>query len=332
MGHGSTAGASRDGGRGLDLYDGLRVAALGCPLHEDEESVARDTARLLERWLRLDPGDAVRQARRRMVLRRDAALHELLLRRMSPRRLDDILDAIEVEGMPDDASGRGDGAVLLSLHYSLYSSLLVLWLARAVTRGLFPHLAILYWATEDGTPSALADAMRRCDEAGLVRASALRLVDLGGGPVRATRTVISAVQEGGAALVFADRIGPPGVDARSVTVTIGERPLGIARGVPWLVHAAGCAVIPVHIRPCGNRHRIVFGRPLQPGDGGGAADVVRAALQHLLDETVRVDPGPWDGWPALVDVPDPGIPVYPQGERPWSISPARGPSTRTSAR
>jgi lauroyl/myristoyl acyltransferase len=275
--------------------------ALGCSMESGEEAAARVSAIAMQSWLSLDEREATANARRRMLLRRDAALHEMLALQLPPAQLEALLDESVVEGVEHvRAASSRQGVLFLSLHYSLYSSLLILWLARAASRGLFDHLAVLYWATEDGGPATFVEAMRRSQAAGFVSESALRLIDLGEGPVRATRLILDGLQEGGAALVFSDRLSPPGAERRAVTVTLGGRPLGVARGVPWLVHAARGPVIPVHIRPDSeNRHRIVFAPALAEGPGTDASAVVQSALQRLVDSTVMIDPAPWDAWPSL---------------------------------
>jgi lauroyl/myristoyl acyltransferase len=281
-------------------YVGLRALALGYPLELDEASLG-DATRGLRTWLGLDAAAASYQASRRLLLRRDAALHELLARELPPADLTALLDSVAVEGMEHLRGPQASGGVLfLSLHYSLYASLLVLWLARAASRGLFSQLAVLYWATPGGAPDTFLEAMRRSEDAGFIPSSTIVLIDLGEGSVRATRKLMSTLESGGAALIFSDRLTQPGVDRRSVTVTIGHRQVGIARGVPWLAGTAGCPVVPVHVRPHeDNRHAIVFGAPLCIGVDGDASAVIQAGMQYLLDRAVLVDPGPWDGWASL---------------------------------
>jgi hypothetical protein len=283
------------------VYLGLRVVALGCPMDGREETAVTTAALAMQDWLGLSAEEACHHAKRRMLLRRDAALHEMLALELVPAQLEMLLDSTTIDGIEHvRAATRHKGLLFLSLHYSLYTSLLILWLARATSHGLFEHLAVLYWATEDGGASAFVHAMRRSQAAGFVSGSALRLIDLNEGPIRATRLLLDGLQEGGAGLVFSDRLSEPGSERRAVTVTLGRRQVDVARGVPWLVGAGRRPVIPVHIRPeSGNRHAIVFARPLREGVDGDAPAVVQSALQQLVDSTVLVDPAPWDGWPSL---------------------------------
>ena len=198
--------AGRDASRQNDFwrrYSGLRALGLAYPV-EGDESAINGVTDVFQSWLGLEQTAATYHADRWGLLRRDAAMHETLARRLAPEDLASLLDTVEVEGLNYIEAARllGRGVVFLSLHYSLYASILVLWLARAASQGLFDHLSVLYVARPDGKPSVFAQAMQRSESAGFISSSTIRLVDLGQGPVRATRNLIAGLQAGGAALIF----------------------------------------------------------------------------------------------------------------------------------
>ncbi len=114
-------------------------------------------------WLGLDRRAARHLAGRWALMRRDAALHETLARRMAPRELDALLETLSVRGRERlaEAQAGGRGMLAPSMHYSLYASLLVLWLAREAARGSFDHLAVLYVARPGGGPETFREAMLR---------------------------------------------------------------------------------------------------------------------------------------------------------------------------
>jgi lauroyl/myristoyl acyltransferase len=285
-------------------YSSLRALGLGYPV-EGDEGVVGGVASVLESWLGLDTVAATHHAGRWTLLRRDAALHEMLARRLAPADLAALLDTVSVEGIENiqDARSNGRGVVFLSLHYSLYASVLVLWLARAASRGLFNHLSVLYVARPDGKPEAFLEAMRRSDAAEFISSSTIRLIDLGSGAVSATRNLVAGIESGGAALIFSDRLSVPGADKRAVTVSLADREIGIARGVPWLTNAVQAPVVPVFIHPsAADRHAIVFGPPERIGATHDSSVVVRSVMQFLIDRAVHVDPDPWDGWASVAQL------------------------------
>ena len=82
--------------------------------------------------------------------------------RLPPPALAELLDTVTVEGLAHlDGLQQERGVLLLSVHYSLSTSLLWLWLARATAQGRFRHLATLF---RSGPVGGYADLWRRFGE------------------------------------------------------------------------------------------------------------------------------------------------------------------------
>lgn len=309
----SEPGSSLPPSRFWERYTRLRVLGLAYPVRGDELVEGR-VAKALNTWLGVDSATATSLAGRWALMRRDAALHEALLRRMPPGDLDALLDTLSVRGLERvDAADRLRGALLLSMHYSLYASMEVLWLARQAARGAIDHLAVLYVARPDAEPASFTDALLRSEGAGFIPRSKLRLIDLGGGSIAATRAIVDSLQAGGAALIFSDRLSMPGEERRAVTVRIGRGRIGMAFGLPWLAAMARAPVIPVHIEPdLDDHHAIVFGPSAGP-TSDGCHSLIAIAMQYLVDQTAIVKPELWDGWPSLDQFDVEWVPSSPAG-------------------
>jgi len=279
-----------------DAYCGARFMALGAPATDLEQAAEQRARKTLTRCLDLDAATAAYQASRCVLFRRELVLHDYLAINLAPAALNQILDAIEVVGL-EHAGGRAGGTILLSLHYSLYSNWLGLWLARATARGLFSHLDIIVLSTPAGS---LRLSQRRTADLGRagIWDDRTRLVDrrLTGNAV-AARTLLDRLRAGGAVMVLPDASLLPAAGRRTIAVLVGRQYVGLPRGPAWLVRLSGAHVVPVHIRPCSDdHHSIVFGSPARPGPEADADTFMQAIVQRLLDQTVATDPAPWEGW------------------------------------
>lgn len=278
-------------------YRGWRLRTLIPPLNQIERTISDRVALRLQDYLGLDPPGAAQQARRNVFYRRERLFHETLALDLSPDRLHELLDAMAVEGVDQLRElPAAQGILLLSLHYSVFSSLLLLWLTRAAAQGLFKHLTILIDPGPGGThglPSIRADVL---EAGGLGRRSATSLLDMKNVP-SATRQLTAELRDGGAALVLPDATFLPSTADRALSLRVGDRQALLPRGAAWLAQVARCSVVPVHTRPLGDSYALVFGPPVSTEDDPASA--VEVALQRLFAQTALADPGPWEGWPSL---------------------------------
>lgn len=282
-----------------DSYCGARIIAFSLPPSEIERAGELRAAAALRHCLGLDAADAAYQARRCFLYRREVLLHEVFTLNLAPLALDQILDAMDVVGSDQLRDiGPGQGVILLSLHYSLYSSLLTLWLAQATVRGLFKDLTVLVLSNPSGSLRPPQRRLEQLEQAGIWSLTRTTLVDrrLLGAPW-AARKLAACVNGGGAVVILLDALFLPAGSERTLTLSIGRQNVGVQRGAAWLVRSTGAPVVPVHIHPHGDDgHAIVFDSPVCPAtetDGGAA---VQGIMQRLLEQTVLADPGPWEGW------------------------------------
>ena len=283
-------------------YHSWHRLVLAPPLTELEQVLAHRVGAALEAWLGLDSAAAAHQARRWVLFRRVHLLHETLTLELAPDRLAQLLDTVAIEGLEHLRGLRDDqGILLISVHYSLYSSLLELWLARAAARGLFRHLTLLFIPAS--APEVSARRKAELESAGLIRrgTTTLLLTNLKGS-LGVTRQLLGRLQAGEVVLVLPDARLLPGADARALSVTLGQRRLGVPRGAAWLAQMAHCPIVPVHIRPHEeDRYILTFGPPAELEHAADAPSRVQSMVQSLLDQTVLADPGPWDAWQWIPD-------------------------------
>lgn len=273
--------------------------ALSLPSNEIEQAGELRAAAALRHCLGMDAAAAAYHARRCVLYRRELVLHELFMLNLAPRSLGQILDTIDVVGLDRlREMGRGRGVILLSLHYSLYSSLLGLWLARATVRGLFDNLTILVLSSLTGTLRPPQTRLEQLEQAGIWSLARTTLLDrrLMGAPW-AARELVARVRQGGAVIMLPDAAFLPAAAGRALPLRIGRQDVGLPRGAAWLVRSTGVPVVPVRIHPYqDDGHAIVFDDPVRSQAESDSAAMVQAVVQRLLDQTALADPGPWEGW------------------------------------
>jgi hypothetical protein len=277
-------------------YCGARFMALSLPLTQRERIRKHRAAVALSQCLGMDARTAAYHARRCLLYRREAVLHEIFALNLAPSFLLRIVEAMEVAGADRIKAGRGEGLLMISLHYSLYSSLLVFWLARATACGLFRNLAVLVLSTPTGSVSPSQQRLALLQQGGIWSAET-RLIDrrIMGSPWSARR-LISYIKMGGAVLILPDATFVSTTNSRAVTLKLGKECVAVPRGAAWLVQQTDVPLISVHVHPYEDRHAIVFDSSKDPDAGKDSIGRVRDALQHLIEQTVLVDPGPWEGW------------------------------------
>jgi lauroyl/myristoyl acyltransferase len=185
----------------------------------------------------------------------------------------------------------------VSLHYSLYSSILVLWLARAATRGLINHLTVFMRSGYIGYGVVAEHRWQQAEQCGLLSREHFALADrTERGPSAAVRTLVAKLRRGDVVLVFPDATFIPRRD-KSLELCVGGQTVSLPRGAAWLVREAECPVLPIYVRPDNaDRHAIVFGALQDPVAGRDPAAAVQASLQYIVSHALMRDPGPWEGW------------------------------------
>ena len=271
-----------------------RLRALAQPFGDAERLLSERVATALQGYAGFAPDEAARQARRYVLFRRDRAFHEMLTLGLAPERLHWLLDAIATQGTEHLSTlPSGAGVLFLSFHYSVYSSLLCLWLNR-LAAGRFRHLAILVDTGQAGPLGFPADRLAEVELGGLGRPGATILLDLRTTP-GAAHHLVTGLRSGGAALVFPDTAFAPAGAPGTVPLTVGRRTVGLPGGTARLARLVGCPIVGVHLRPAGDGYALVF-EPPAVVDG---PEDVSATLHRLAERTILADPGPWDGWSGL---------------------------------
>ena len=281
----------------LAAYGAARCAALGFPLTQLEQSAEQRAAAALSCYLGVGQAAAAYYARRCILFHRDRVLHEALVLDLPAHRIPDILSSVKAVGADQLATlDPNRGIVLVSLHYGLYSSMLIWWLAQATASNLFKKLTVLMRSNPTGQYVVSARRLEDFEAAG-VWSRRVTLADRTAvGPTGTARALLGRLGPGGAVLMFPDAELRP-AEEQTQTVTIGRHDLGLPRGAAWLAEMRQCAVVPVYIRPHGaSAHAVLFGPAMPPASPGDAAARVNASVQYLMDQTVMLDPSPWEGW------------------------------------
>jgi len=269
-------------------YCAARYVTLSIPSLEVEENAERKAAAALASWLTLETDVAEYHARRCTLFRRERWLHDGFTIDLEPGLMRLLLDRLTVVGTEHAADAiRNRGVLLVSLHYSLYSSVLIWWLTRVAAQGVFRRLFLLFRSTSMGRYLLHSRRLIETEANGLFSQANVHFLDRTIlGPAGAAARMLNELKAGNTVFLLADAaLRPPG--CKSLAVRVGNQNVGLARGVSWLAEKSRCAVIPLYIRPHNDEgHAIVLAPP---------ADA-KEAVQFLIDQTILVDPSPWDGW------------------------------------
>jgi lauroyl/myristoyl acyltransferase len=304
-------------------YRGACLVALAQPVSEIEQARLAPVAQRMSEYLGLSPEAAAYQSRRALFCYRQEWIHAEMALELPPAAITTLVDSVEVAGLPWlERTDQTRGLLLTSLHYSLYSSLLWLWLARATVRGLYRRLTIMMVADQPALGARINRQIRRLEAAGVLPPGAVTAIER---PRAATfapavvRTLLDRLHAGEAVYFCAEPYFIAPSDRHAAVLTLSGAALGLPGGVPWLARAARCPVVPVHIHPGpADRYVVTVSPPAETDQPGVAGWGVEAALQQLLDRTVRADPAHWEGWVWIPpapgrDPPDrglaPGMPV-----------------------
>src|SRR5690348_10207953 len=130
-------------------YGSACLGALGQPVSDIERDRLGPCAPRISYYLGLSLAAAAYQSRRALYCYRQEWLHLEMALELPPAAITTLIDSVEVEGLPWlERTDQERGLLLTSFHYSLSSSLLWLWLARATARGLFRRLTIMLVADQ----------------------------------------------------------------------------------------------------------------------------------------------------------------------------------------
>jgi lauroyl/myristoyl acyltransferase len=279
-------------------YCAARLLALGAPLDDLEQAAMARAEVSLQRCFGFDSAAAAYHARRCLLFRREHLIHESFVLDMPVSQVLQIIDSVVVVGLEQLLHvNKSRGLLLVSLHYSLYSSLLWLWLARAAARGLIRRFTVFMRSGYMAYGAVSEHRWEHAERSGLLSRESFALVDrTESGPSAAARELVSRLRRGDVVLLFPDASFIPQKD-RAIELSIGRQTISLPRGAAWLVQAVQCPVLPVYLRPdAADGHAVVFGAVHDTRAGFDPGSVVQGALQHLVHDTVMADPGPWEGW------------------------------------
>lgn len=266
-------------------YLAARATALGCAgAGVAATSIGRAEARL-QAYLAMGPKQAHAHARRCFLYAGDQAFHDQLLASGSP----DLLRAIVQQTNADDVPAlrdRSRGALAVTLHYGLATSILPLWLAMAGRHAGMPEVAIIQNSRRN--PDVMLSAERNAELArcGFPFAD-LDIARLG--EITAMRRALAVLRQGGIVLIFADGQLPQSGAKRTLTCRLGRGALTLPRGAEWLARSAEVPLIPLLLRPHRDGNRMMSLSACLPGQA-------QSALQALLDAAMDFDPAPWSRW------------------------------------
>jgi lauroyl/myristoyl acyltransferase len=294
-------GAFASGDAFWAAYRGACFVALAQPVSAIEQDRLGPIAQRMGDYLGLSPEAAAYQARRALFCYRQEWIHSEMALELPPAAITTLVDSVEVEGrLWLERTEQARGLLLTSLHYSLYSSLLWLWLVQATGRGLFRRLTIMMVADRPALGARTTRQIQRLEAAGLLAPGAVTVIERSRSVALApavVRTLLSRLRAGETVYFCAEPYFVDPTDRHAAVLTLGPAALGLPGGVPWLARAAQCPVVTLHIHPgLDDRYVVSCNPPAAPDPPGGAGQGVVAALQQLLDQTVRVDPAHWEGW------------------------------------
>jgi hypothetical protein len=272
-------------------YQLARATALaGCASAADAAaSIGRAESRL-QQYLGMAPEPARAQARRSFLHSGDAAFHDQLLASGSTNLLHEIVERTAVD-LPVLAPEKARGAVLVTLHYGLATSILPLWLAMASRNGTIGPFAVIQNSRRNPNVMLSPERLARLGDCGFPFAD-LDLARLG--ELGALRRALEILRQGGLVLIFADGQLPRKDAKQALTCRIGRGSLALPRGAEWLARNAQVPLLPLLLAPQGDGNRIVS------MDAHAAGDA-HSALQALIDRAMDLDPAPWSRWCCSAD-------------------------------
>jgi hypothetical protein len=268
-----------------DCYCSARKAALTATVTAEDTAlpIRRAQARL-QSYLCLGHEQAQIEARRSYFYTADAAFHDQLL---ASGRIDVLQAAIAgVEAPASLPSTARRGALAVSLHYGPATGILPLWLAGASRDGLIAEVGVIENSRRD--PNIMLTAERHAELVGcgfpFVDIDLARLGELG-----AMRRALEILRRGGIVLIFADGQLPTAEAKRALTCRLGGRPFVVPRGAEWLAKTADVPLLPLLLRPEGDRNRIEQLSACAPANA-------QDCIQSLIDTAMASDPAPWWRW------------------------------------
>jgi hypothetical protein len=266
-------------------YLAARATALGCAgAAVAATAIGRAEARL-QAYLGMGLEQAHAHARRCFLYAGDQAFHDQLLASGRP----DLLRAIVGQTSADDVPAireRSRGALAVTLHYGLATSILPLWLAMAGRDGGVPEVAIIQNSRRN--PDVMLSAERNAE---LARCG-FPFVDLDIarlGEITAIRRALTVLRQGGIVLIFADGQLPRSGAKRTVACRLGSGALTLPCGAEWLARSASVPLLPLLLRPHRDGNRMVSLGTCMPGQA-------QRGLQALVDAAMDFDPAPWSRW------------------------------------
>jgi hypothetical protein len=272
-------------------YQLARGTALGgCVEARDAAaSIGRAESRL-QSYLGMAQEQARVHARRSFLYSGDSAFHDQLLASGSTDLLHEIVGRTNSDELPF-APERARGALVVTLHYGLATSILPLWLAMASRRGTIGPFGVIQNSHRNPNVMLSAERLAELADCGFPFAD-LDLARLG--ELGALKRALAIMRQGGVVLIFADGQLPPQDAKRTLTCRIGRGLLALPRGAEWLAHGAQAPLLPLLLRPQGDGNRIVSLDAHAPEDA-------QSALQSLIDGAMDLDPGPWSRWCCSAD-------------------------------
>ncbi|GEM_PF-3010216 len=273
-------------------YRCLRVLAIARPLDEWELQAERRVGANLQACLGLPAGEAVRQARRWILLRREMLLHEVLAAQMEAPGMVELVRAIEI--VAPSSPGVFERTLFVSLHYSVYSTLPWLKLAEVVSPRAAGGLRVLFDSGLDRRwRFPRADRLAELSRAGLLAGSTAQLVDRAlQGPSAAARDLVRHLKMGGSAFLLFDA-ALAGRERHAFEVRIGAARASFPSGATWLARASGAHLVPTWIEPRDDGYVLQLGEPVTPR---ADAQELNQAIQLMVDRTILRRPGLWEGW------------------------------------
>jgi hypothetical protein len=262
----------------------------GCAEPGDAAASIGRAERRLQAYLGMAQDQARVHARRSFLYSSDSAFHDQLLASGSTNLLHEIVERTTADELPF-APEQARGALVVTLHYGLATSILPLWLAMASRRGMIRQFAVIQNSRRNPNVMLSAERLAELADCGFPFAD-LDLARLGELP--ALRRALAILRQGGVVLIFADGQLPRQDAKRTLTCRIGRGSLALPRGAEWLARSAQVPLLPLLLRPQGDGNRMVSLDARAPGDA-------QSALQSLIDGAMDLDPGPWSRWCCSAD-------------------------------